>query len=146
MISEKKLNELSLLKEAEEGAMPRPLLAIILTLILVGTWGSVAVAGEAPYSLRKAYNMQKAEQGFVEPPQGEPSASAVAVDAVIGRPLGLATTIGGTGLFIATLPFSVPSRSVESAAWGLVGRPGGWIFDRPLGRGKPEYEERGIFR
>ena len=145
MISEKKINELSLLKEAKEGAMPRPLLAIILALILVGTWGSIAAAGEA-YSLTKAYNMDKAERGFADPPKREPSASAVAVDAVIGRPLGLATTIAGTGVFIATLPFSVPSRSVDTAAWGLVGRPGGWTFVRPLGRGKLEYEEPGIFR
>jgi len=145
MISEKKLNELILLKEGKEGAMTRPLLAIILTLILVGTSGSIAAAGEA-YSLRKAYNMDKAEQGFVEPSQKEPSAAVVAADAVIGRPLGLATTLAGSGVFIVTLPFSAPSRSVDTAAWGLVGRPGGWTFDRPLGRGKPEYEEPGIFK
>jgi hypothetical protein len=125
--------------------MTRILLVAALTIMLVGAWGSIAAAREA-YSLSKAYNMDKAEQGFVEPPKGEPSASVVAADAVLGRTLGLATTIVGTGVFIITLPMSVPSGSVDSAAWGLIGRPGGWTFDRPLGRGKPEYEERSIFR
>jgi hypothetical protein len=125
--------------------MTRILLAATLSIMLVGAWGGIAAAGEA-YSLSKAYNMDKAARGFVEPPKGEPSASIVAADAVLGRPLGLATTIVGTGVFILTLPMSVPSGSVESAAWGLIGRPGGWTFNRPLGRSKPEYEEQRIFK
>jgi hypothetical protein len=70
----------------------------------------------------------------------------VAADAVIGRPLGLATTIAGTGVFLVTLPFSATSQSVDTAAWGLVGRPGGWTFVRPLGKGDPRFEEKGIFK
>ncbi len=124
--------------------MKRPLLAVIMTFILVGSWGSIGDAGE-PYSLSKAYNMDKAEKGFKEPPKKEPSASVVMLDAVIARPLGLATTIAGTGVFVLTLPFSVPSQSVDTAARGLIGRPGGWTFDRPLGRSNPEYEEPSIF-
>ena len=126
--------------------MIRPIIAIILTIMLVGTWGSFCAADEAPYSLRKAYNMDKAEQGFAEPRKKEPSTAAVAGDALIARPLGLATTIVGTGLFIVTLPFTAPSRSVDTAAYELIGRPGGWTFDRPIGRGNPEYEDKGIFR
>jgi len=146
MISEKKVSKVGLRREAKEEAMPRSLVAIILAMVLVVTWGGISAAGEA-YSLRKAYNMDKAEQGFAEPPrQGEPNASAVAVDAVLGRPLGLATTLAGTGVFLVTLPFSAASGSVHSAGWGLVGRPAGWTFNRPLGRSKPEYEERGIFK
>jgi hypothetical protein len=126
--------------------MPRSLVAIILAMVLLVTWGGISAAGEA-YSLRKAYNMDKAEQGFAEPPaKTEPNASVVAADAILGRPLGLATTIVGTGVFLVTLPFSWPSHSVETAGWGLVGRPAGWTFNRPLGRGKLEYEERGIFK
>lgn len=125
--------------------MTRPTLAVILTLILVGSWGSLSIAGE-PYSLRKAYNMDKAEYGFVEPPKKEPSASVVAADAVLARPAGLALTVAGTGVFLLTLPFSAPSRSVDNAAWGLVGRPGGWTFVRPLGRSAPRFEERSIFK
>jgi hypothetical protein len=126
--------------------MARPLLMTILTIILVGTWGSIAAAEKAPYSLSKAYNMDSAEKGFKEEPGAEPSPAAVGADALIGRPLGLATTIVGTGAFVLTLPFTVPSRSVDTAAWGLVGRPGGWTFARPLGRSDPRYDRPGIFK
>lgn len=125
--------------------MTRLLLVVISILILAGTWGSLAAAGE-PYSLRKAYNLDKAERGFIEPPKAEPSASVVAFDAILGRPAGLATTIIGTGVFVATLPFSAPSQSVDTAAWGLVGRPGGWTFVRPMGRSDPRFEEDSIFK
>ena len=125
--------------------MTRLLLAATLTVALVAAWGSIAAAGEA-YSLRKAYNMDKAELGFIDPPKGEPSPAAVGADALIGRPVGLATTIVGTGAFVLTLPFTIPSRSVDTAAWGLVGRPGGWTFVRPMGKGDPRFEEKCIFR
>jgi hypothetical protein len=120
--------------------MTRRLLVVILTILLVGTWGNLGAAGEMPYSL------DKAERGFKIPPQSEPSASVVAADAIIGRPLGLATTIAGAGVFIVTLPFSAISGSTREASWGLVGRPAGWTFKRPLGRGEPKYEEQGVFR
>jgi hypothetical protein len=125
--------------------MIRILLAATLIVALAAAWGSIAAAGEA-YSLRKAYNMDKAELGFIDPPKGEPSPAAVGADALIGRPVGLATTIVGTGTFVLTLPFTIPSRSVDTAAWGLVGRPGGWTFVRPLGRSDPEYDRPGIFK
>ncbi|MEW6657725.1 MAG: hypothetical protein AB1424_03605 [Thermodesulfobacteriota bacterium] len=125
--------------------MIRPLLVVILTIILVGTWGSFAVAKEA-YSLSKAYNMDKAEQGFKDPPKSEPSPSAIAADAVIGRPLGLATTIVGAGVFLSTFNFYIHSDSVGTAAWGLVGRPAGWTFARPIGRSDPRYDRPGIFK
>jgi hypothetical protein len=146
VVSEKKVNDVGLRREAKEGAMIRPLLVVILTIMLVGTWGSITAADEAPYNLRKAYNMDKAEQGFAEPRKGEPNSGVVAADALIGRPLGLATTIVGTGLFIVTVPFTAASGSVGTAAWGLIGRPGGWTFNRPLGKGNPEYEEPDIFK
>jgi hypothetical protein len=121
------------------------MLVVILTIILVGTWGSLALAGDKTYSISEAYNLDKAERGFAVPAKKEPSASVVTADAVIARPLGLATTIAGTGVFVLTLPFSVPSRSVDTAGWGLVGRPGAWTFVRPLGRNAPEFEEKGVF-
>ena len=120
--------------------MTHRLLVVILTIILVATWASLGAAGEMPYSL------EKAERGFKVPPQSEPSASVVAADAVIGRPLGLATTIAGTVVFLVTLPMSATSGSTREASWGLVGRPAGWTFKRPMGRGEPKYEEQSIFR
>ena len=126
--------------------MTRRLLVVIFTIILAATWAGLATAGETPYNLRKAYNMDKAEEGFSVPPKGEPSAAVVAGDAILARPLGLATTIVGTGVFVVTLPFSACSESVDTAAWGLVGRPGGWTFVRPMGKGDPRFEEKSIFK
>ena len=120
--------------------MTRRPLVVILTIILVAAWGSVGVAGEMPYSL------EKAERGFAIPSKEKPSGGVVAADAVIGRPLGLATTIAGAGVFLVTLPMSLASGSTREASWGLVGRPGCWTFSRPFGQSMPGCEEKGIFR
>ena len=121
--------------------MKSKVLQLILVVSLVCAWGSVSSAGQIGYSMRSA------EEGFGFTPQaGPPSSGVMAADALIGRPLGLATTIAGTGVFLLTLPFSIPSQSTDDASWGLVGRPGGWTFVRPLGRGAPEFEERGVFK
>jgi hypothetical protein len=91
--------------------------------------------------------MRGAEKGFgFKPDPNPPSSSVVAVDAIIGRPLGLATTIAGTAVFLVTLPVSIPSQSTAEAAWGLAGRPFGWTFLRPLGRSEPLYQEEGVFQ
>ena len=120
--------------------MKRKILLVILVISVVCAWGGAATAGQIGYSMRSA------ETGFGVKPQTAPASSAaVAADAIIGRPLGLATTIAGTGVFLVTLPFSRTYESAGEAAWGLVGRPGGWTFVRPLGRGNPEFEEEGVF-
>jgi hypothetical protein len=120
--------------------MKNKVLLGILSITLVCAWGSVGTAGQIGYSLRGS------ETGFAfKPSPAPPSSTVVAVDAIIGRPLGLATTIAGAGVFLVTLPFSLTSESTGEAAWGLVGRPAGWTFVRPLGRGAPVYEERGVF-
>ena len=117
--------------------MKSKVLLVILAISLACAWGSVGNAGQISYSMRGA------DKGFgFKPDPNPPSSTAMAFDAVIGRPLGLATTIVGTGVFLVTLPFSL---SCGEAAWGLVGRPGGWTFVRPLGRGEPVFEERGVF-
>ena len=121
--------------------MKNKVLLGILVISLVCAWGSVCTAGQIGYSMRGA------EKGFgFKPNPNPPSSSVVAVDAIIGRPLGLATAIAGTAVFLVTLPMSIPSESTSEAAWGLVGRPAGWTFARPLGRSEPVYEERGIFQ
>ena len=120
--------------------MKNKVLLGILVISLVCAWGSVGAAGQISYSMRGA------DKGFgFKPDPNPPSSTAMAFDAVIGRPLGLATTIVGTGVFLVILPFSLPSGCTGEAAWGLVGRPGGWTFVRPLGRGEPLFEEQGVF-
>ena len=120
--------------------MKSKILLVILAMSLVCAWGSVVTAGQIGYSMRGA------ERGFeFKPNPNPPSSAVVAADAIIGRPLGLATAIAGTAVFLVTLPVSIPSDSTGEAAWGLSGRPLGWTFIRPLGRGEPVYEERGVF-
>jgi amino acid transporter len=58
---------------------------------------------------------------------------AVAADALIARPLCFVATLVGTGLFIATLPIAVISRSVSKSANALVATPARLTFARKLG-------------
>jgi hypothetical protein len=121
--------------------MKSKVLLVILVMSLVCAWGGVGTAGQIVYSMRGA------ERGFGFKPNPDPPSSAVvAADGIIGRPLGLATAIAGTAVFLVTLPVSVPSDSTAEAAWGLAGRPTGWTFLRPLGRSEPLYEEKGVFQ
>ena len=120
--------------------MKNKVLLGILVISLVCAWGGVGTAGQI------GYNMRGAETGFAFKPQpGPPSSAVVAADAIIGRPLGLATTIVGAAVFIPSIPLTLKSDTTSEAAWGLVGRPYGWTFIRPLGRGAPVFEERGVF-
>ena len=62
-----------------------------------------------------------------------PSAGAMAIDAVIARPILFAGTLGGTALFVATLPFSALGGKVEEAANTLVVGLAKTTFTRCLG-------------
>lgn len=54
-------------------------------------------------------------------------------DVAFARPVGLAAIVVGGAIFIATLPFALPSGSVKSTANVLVGEPFRFTFKRPLG-------------
>lgn len=116
------------------------IMAVILALSLLSAWTGAATAGVLGYSLDRA-----CQKGFTDPPPAEPSAAVVAADALIARPIGLGLTIAGTATFLVTLPFSIPSGSVDNAAQGLIVRPGGYTFVRPLGRSEPRFEEKSLF-
>lgn len=65
---------------------------------------------------------------------GDPSAGAMAFDLLIGRPLGLAATVLGTGLFVLQLPLTITQGTPpEVPAQKLVVEPAKWTFSRPLG-------------
>lgn len=68
-----------------------------------------------------------------EPPPYKPSAGEMIVDGLIVRPLSLAGTIIGTGLFIVTLPFSAAGGNVEEAGERLVAEPARATFGQCLG-------------
>jgi hypothetical protein len=52
------------------------------------------------------------------------------IDILVARPLGIATGIFGIGLFILSLPFTIPSNSVENAAEMFIERPFKFSFTR----------------
>jgi hypothetical protein len=114
------------------------LLVVMMALALVCAWESTGAAGDVGYRFR-----QDTSFGIKAQP-GPPSSGVVAADVIIGKPLGLLTTVAGAGVYILTLPMTAGDRG--EAAWGLVGRPAGWTFVRPAGRRAPVYEESGVFQ
>ncbi len=60
-------------------------------------------------------------------------ADYMVADGLIARPLGIASTIIGTGLFIVTLPFSFIGGNVDEASQVLVQEPANYTFGRCLG-------------
>lgn len=67
-------------------------------------------------------------------PSSGPTALDIAADVIVLRPLGIAATALGTGLFLLALPFSLPSDSVDEVADKLVVDPAKFTFNRPLGK------------
>lgn len=63
----------------------------------------------------------------------EPTAGAMVADAVVARPLFLATTVIGAGLYVVTLPVSLLGGNVEQAGEKLVVKPARNTFVRCLG-------------
>ena len=66
---------------------------------------------------------------------GAPSAAAMAVDLLVARPLGLAATVVGSVVFVASLPFTALAGNVGDPADKLVVEPAKFTFVRPLGEG-----------
>jgi len=62
-----------------------------------------------------------------------PSAEEMIVDGLIYRPLSLAGTIIGTGLYIVTLPFSLMGDNEDQARERLITAPADSTFNRCLG-------------
>ncbi|HEX7381348.1 MAG TPA: hypothetical protein VF265_04255 [Nevskiaceae bacterium] len=64
-----------------------------------------------------------------------PSAGAMAADLILVRPLGLAATAVGFGLFLANTPFLIFEGRPKTAPWNkLVRAPAAYTFKRPLGK------------
>jgi hypothetical protein len=62
-----------------------------------------------------------------------PTVWAMGLDAGLVRPVGVAATIIGAGIFVVTLPFSFLGGNVEESAKTLVGAPAKMTFLRCLG-------------
>ena len=65
--------------------------------------------------------------------QKEVTAEAMLVDVIVLRPFGIAATVLGAAVFVVSLPFTLPTRSVDQAAQRLVVDPAKFTFVRPLG-------------
>jgi hypothetical protein len=52
------------------------------------------------------------------------------IDLVLARPLGVVAGIFGTGVFILSLPFTIPTGSVDDAAQMFVVKPFNFSFVR----------------
>lgn len=99
------------------GVMPAVMaLALLLGPILVGPiFGSGAAQAAQPMQER------------------EPSGGAMVADALVARPLLAVATVGGTAIFLVTLPFSALSGNVGEAADTLIKTPAEATFRRCLG-------------
>jgi hypothetical protein len=53
-------------------------------------------------------------------------------DVLVARPIGVAAGIIGTGVFIVSLPFTVPTKSVDTAAQMFIVEPFKFSFVRPF--------------
>jgi hypothetical protein len=62
------------------------------------------------------------------------SAEEIIADGLLLRPGGLVATVVGTAVFVVTLPFSIPTKSVDRAAQKLIVDPAKYTFVRPLGQ------------
>ncbi len=93
-------------------------IAATLVVVLLGTFSLVPA--------ETTYAPQKQEE--------EVPALAMLADLVVLRPFGIAAMVMGTAAFIAALPFSLPTKSVEKVAQKLIVEPAKYTFARPLGQ------------
>ena len=62
-----------------------------------------------------------------------PNTFEVLSDAFVLRPLGLAAVVGGSALFVLSLPIAAINKSVDTTARVFVVEPFRYTFDRPIG-------------
>lgn len=74
----------------------------------------------------------------------DPNAFAMAGDLLVARPVGLAMTVGGTAVWLVSLPFTLLSGHVGEAAETLIVGPGEATFMRCLGCRNPGYTNKDI--
>lgn len=63
----------------------------------------------------------------------KPDPAAVALDAVVIRPICCVVTVVSSAVFVVALPFAAMARRVPETAETMVARPARAMFCRPLG-------------
>jgi hypothetical protein len=89
-------------------------LVLLLAVMLIGTALSVEGWAESKIMART------------------PNDELPLMDLVFARPIGVMAGIAGTGIFIASLPFTLPTKSVDKAAKMLITDPFRFSFTRPF--------------
>ena len=54
------------------------------------------------------------------------------VDLLVARPLSVLAGVGGSAIFVVTLPFTIPSKTTRSAADMFIVQPFQFAFDREV--------------
>jgi hypothetical protein len=62
-----------------------------------------------------------------------PSPEAMMADLIVVRPLGVAATVIGGGIFLVGLPFEAATGNFSGPARKLVSAPAKFTFSRPIG-------------
>lgn len=88
-----------------------------------------AIALVSMMSVSMAASADIAEDGSIS----RPTVWAMGLDTILVRPVGIAATVIGAGLFVATLPFSALGGNVAESAEKLVVDPAKMTFLRCLG-------------
>ncbi len=57
----------------------------------------------------------------------------VMADALIFKPIGFAALVGGSAIFVITLPIAAITKSIDTTANVLVKQPFDYVFVRPIG-------------
>ena len=63
----------------------------------------------------------------------ETGGTAIVLDVLLARPLGIASLAIGTAIFIVALPFTIPSWTLARTADKLIAEPFRFTFLRPVG-------------
>lgn len=72
-------------------------------------------------------------ESYQEQREKELSGGLMIADAILVRPLGIVATVGGTLMFIVSLPFSALGGNTGEAFDRLMADPAVFTFARPLG-------------
>lgn len=64
----------------------------------------------------------------------EPTSDEVAADLLFVRPVAFCSIIVGSGIFVVSLPFTIPTKNLGQAWRKLVVAPAKYTFIKPLGQ------------
>jgi len=94
-------------------------------------WFQVAIL--AAGLILASYSWADDNANVVESNTKRPTMGVILGDLLFARPLGLIATIGGSALFVVTLPVTLLTGTVGEAGMSLVADPALTTFDRCLG-------------